>query len=1386
MPVTDSGCFDNLDDSIKYLGKIDNFLPGFSLYSSHNYLSPDWEGIVMNKQRRIFLKLFAVISLLFVLFQGQVLAAASWSFIDGGLVTGINGNTNNNAFDPVMAVYNNELYAAWIENSGSVTLIQVKKYDGTSWSTVTGANGLNRDPTKSALHPAIAVFNGNLYVAWDEFNGSYTAIRVRKYDGGTTWTQVDGNTDQGLNRVATPSSNPSMVVYNGELYLSWENTISTVSYIHVKKYVSGATWSFVDGDTDTGLNYDITKNGLRPNLAVCNNQLYLAWTEKNSSAIQQIRVCQYSGGNSWTFIDGNGINGLNLSSSKNANAPWLMSLNNTLYAAWDEPDAVGNELSHLIKYNGISWTFVDGSYLNRANDLYAYSPKMVVLNNNAYITWDEEDQVSTYITQIRVKKFDGSTFSFIDGGLPSSQLNKDNTKHAKTPFPVIFKGDLCVAWYENNGTADQIRVKKYPLPPIVNSVSVPANNSYYAGQNLDFTVNFNKPVEVTGTPVIPITLNSGTKNAAYQSGAGTTALNFRYTVAEGDFDNNGITLNSSITLSGGTIREPVNSLDAEINLNNQASSIGVLVDAIVPTVSSVGVPPNSTYTADQKLTFTVTFSEVVTVVTTSGTPYIPITLNTGGVVNASYASGSGTTALIFSYTVISGDNDNDGIAAGTSIIANGGTLKDATGNNAVLTFALGSTAGVLVDAVGPSAVITSSAANPTNLSPIPVTITFSESAGGFTIEDITVTNGTAGSFSGTGTTYSALITPSGQGTVTVNVASGVAQDIAGNSNTAATAISRTFDNLAPTISISSSTAALTNVSPIPVTFTFSETVSGFLIGDITVTNGTAGNFSGTGTTYSALIAPSGQGVITVNVAADVAQDAAGNYNTAAIELSRTITVPGSVSLLYPIVNDTINTDSTLVVWLKENPNVLKYQVDISSDSLFVNVISDSGVTDTLKTLRDLTNKTKYWWRVRARNSEGWGAFSSTGSFFIKKPIGNIILTGLSASDQVYLNATQGWYGTVLSKKDTIKDLLSGRYYYLSVRAAGKRPHLVNVPVAAGRDTVVSITMKNAVALNFSDTVKIEQRPGVQMSLGSAACVVMDDINSDGSNDIIAGFRDGSVYFYLYKSGEYIFEKSMAVTGVLRYIRVIDFTSDGKPDLALAFENGAIAFYSQQPNLTFSPEPGNLQLGSGLAGFDYEDFDYDGVAEIVTGSTDGTISIATKSGGQYIVNQVVLDSSTPCNVGNVSGIEAVDISGDGNADIIAAVSDGTFKWFKNIGSRGFTAMGSIVSNGKPLSLGISPSISSVYGSNTFLPSLLIVNNTGLAYKVQGQLEGDFNGDGIVNTVDFGIFTDAWRSKQGDSNWNTKVNMDLTADPLNGQQIINLSDFGRFVDVWRNEQ
>jgi hypothetical protein len=97
------------------------------------------------------------------------------------------------------------------------------------------------------------------------------------------------------------------------------------------------------------------------------------------------------------------------------------------------------------------------------------------------------------------------------------------------------------------------------------------------------------------------------------------------------------------------------------------------------------------------LSFTVNMSEAVNVNTVGGVPRIAV--NVGGVTRyASYASGTGTSALTFTYTPQAGDLDLDGVTVSSPVDLNGGTIADLNGNAITdLTFTPPNTANVKVD-----------------------------------------------------------------------------------------------------------------------------------------------------------------------------------------------------------------------------------------------------------------------------------------------------------------------------------------------------------------------------------------------------------------------------------------------------------------------------------------------------------------------------------------------------------------------------------------------------------------------------------------------------------------------------------------------------------------
>ena len=93
-----------------------------------------------------------------------------------------------------------------------------------------------------------------------------------------------------------------------------------------------------------------------------------------------------------------------------------------------------------------------------------------------------------------------------------------------------------------------------------------------------------------------------------------------------------------------------------------------------------------TYGFGETIEITVTFDKAVTVNTSGGTPRIQFRLDGNKNRWAEYSSGSGGTALVFTYTVLAGDMDTDGIwLAADFLQLRSGTIRDATDNTVAAT-----------------------------------------------------------------------------------------------------------------------------------------------------------------------------------------------------------------------------------------------------------------------------------------------------------------------------------------------------------------------------------------------------------------------------------------------------------------------------------------------------------------------------------------------------------------------------------------------------------------------------------------------------------------------------------------------------------------------------
>ena len=433
--------------------------------------------------------------------------------------------------------------------------------------------------------------------------------------------------------------------------------------------------------------------------------------------------------------------------------------------------------------------------------------------------------------------------------------------------------------------------------------------------------------------------------------------------------------------------------DAAGNSGGAGTTPTLTVDTKAPTLAITSSV--SAVKAGETATITFTFSEAPT-----GFDSSDITV-TGGTLGT--LSGSGTTrTATFTPTA-----NTDSTAASITVAANGYT--DAAGNNG----GAGTTPTLIVDTTAPTLVITSSTTAVKVGETATITFTFSEAPTGFDSSDIVVTGGTLGTLTGSGTTRTATFTPTANTDSTaasITVAANGYTDAAGNNGGAGTTPTLTVDTTAPTLVITSSVSAVKVGETATITFTFSEAPTGFDSSDITVTGGTLGTLSGSGTTRTATFTPTpgiDSTAASITVAANGYTDAAGNNGGAGS--TPTLTVDTTAPTL------TITSDksalkkgetATITFTFSEDPgsSFIASDITLPSGGQISGLTTTGAVRTAIFTPTDDVNAGSASISVAsgtftdAAGNDGTGASASTINFDTMAPAAPTLATGAGVSN----------------------------------------------------------------------------------------------------------------------------------------------------------------------------------------------------------------------------------------------------------------------------------------------------------------------------------------------------------------------------------------------------
>ncbi len=401
--------------------------------------------------------------------------------------------------------------------------------------------------------------------------------------------------------------------------------------------------------------------------------------------------------------------------------------------------------------------------------------------------------------------------------------------------------------------------------------------------------------------------------------------------------------------------------DSAANNNTASSATTITYDTQVATVSSLSVTSSAgsdnTYVAGDSIRVTVNFSEAVTV---TGTPTISVLVGST-TRSATYISGSGTSALVFGYTVVAGDTDTDGVSVTVnSLDLGGGTINDSAGNASTLTqVAVAASTSHKVDTTAPTVTIAATSTTLRSSQTSTLTFTLSEASTNFVEGDITLSGGTLSSFTAvSGSSYTVVFTPTANtqsGSGSVSVAADKFTDAAGNNNTASSTTTITYDTQAPSVSIATSASTLKSGETSTLTFTLSEASTNFVEGDITLSGGTLSSFTAvSGTSYTVVFTPTANtqsGTGSVSVAADKFTDAAENNNTASLTTSFTYDtqLPTVSNVTSSSTNGTFTVGDSVSIQVAFNEAVTvsgtpRLTLETGSTDRAVDYVSGSGTT----------------------------------------------------------------------------------------------------------------------------------------------------------------------------------------------------------------------------------------------------------------------------------------------------------------------------------------------------------------------------------------------------------------------------------------------------------
>lgn len=320
-----------------------------------------------------------------------------------------------------------------------------------------GENLVVNSGTTNVLYTNVAVGGDDIYVSWQEDQGTNAHVFVKRWNG-KSWASL-GQVD------AVKGGYPSLAISgSGEPYVSYIENGSTLT---IKRH-TGSAWQTRTSPSASGNNSCI---------GFLDNTLHLAWTQPVAPDDTQI-FQKYWNGTSWV---GGGT--LNINPDKYAGTPWMTFQNTSPCIIWCEDWNIF--VKKKATYNGMTLVYQLGNTLNANNALQF--PQIAACGNSLYATYSENVSSAYHVF---VKLYSGGEWSPLGGA-----VNYHTSGQAQMPaLDFDAAGRPLVAWVESLPVDHTLFVKFWS-----------GSGWKYYGQGVASDCNYPKIKVVANVPYIAYT-----------------------------------------------------------------------------------------------------------------------------------------------------------------------------------------------------------------------------------------------------------------------------------------------------------------------------------------------------------------------------------------------------------------------------------------------------------------------------------------------------------------------------------------------------------------------------------------------------------------------------------------------------------------------------------------------------------------------------------------------------------------------------------------------------------------------------------------------------------------------------------------------------------------